>query len=773
MNNADINVLLLEDDQQLLQALAEVLEDAGYRVQAIGDSGRAVELSLDQDFDIVITDIRMAGMDGLDALARVREVQPEVRSLVVTGFSSEVDTIRALRLGVGEYLSKPFRMEQFRDAVERLVAQVRQQRVSYRHEVSLRKLMIWALEHYAQQIATPWHVAAGRTARQLALRMQLGEGGGEAVQLACLCTVLQANDLPDFIGDTLPRRILAILQAEQGLENSIIDAARRLAQDMPLDDTIPPAIRQAAERINTNQEEIPAAPAQQRRTTLSLAIALERAEQIEQAIKAYQALVVPPPSREAVIAAQSLAWLAHRLGKAKQVRDYALQAVNISRHLGPLSVASAACDAGILLASVDAPEAAEILDEAELLCGRLNFPGRQAQVQLALAWLRAKPIPQAALALLLQSGQDELMQSAWWLAPVLLEGYAAKELTDPEARSLLQRSLARMLTEKPATMHQLVRSGRLSPDARMALVSFEPSADTLELLSADSDAGVRNEATRKRTTGVAAKQPPVLRIFSLGVQEIFYGEDRLPDDVFKKNQKARHMLTYLAMDRGRPVSEELLGEYFWPDEGSRGRKNIYSIRSIWRKALQPPGFSEEIEYVVRTPGGLMMNPELVWWHDVEELRRSLRNWEVLEKSQRQAEAVAPLRRAAQLYRGPFLESCYLDWSISIREQLEFQMIQALLRLAGLVLEQHLALSGGHRTESLLCSEAQEVCQRVLELDPCSQEAYRLAMLAFLESGRPQDAIRLYERCVKVLNREMKAEPSIPVLELYTRARLSL
>ena len=108
----DVDILVLEDDVELLHTLSEVLTDLGHRVEATTDSQRALELSLEKDFQVVVTDIRMAGMDGLQALERVQELLPEVRSLVITGFSSEVDTLRALRLGVSEYLLKPFTIEQ-------------------------------------------------------------------------------------------------------------------------------------------------------------------------------------------------------------------------------------------------------------------------------------------------------------------------------------------------------------------------------------------------------------------------------------------------------------------------------------------------------------------------------------------------------------------------------------------------------------------------------------------------------------------------------------
>ena len=61
----------------------------------------------------------------------------------------------------------------------------------------------------------------------------------------------------------------------------------------------------------------------------------------------------------------------------------------------------------------------------------------------------------------------------------------------------------------------------------------------------------------------------------------------------------------------------------------------------------------------------------------------------------------------------------------------------------------------------------------MELDPSALEGYQAALEAYIALGRPQEAVRLFETCNKVLTREYGLEPSIKMLELYHRARLSL
>ena len=145
-----IKILVLEDDPVMRESLNEALEDEGYSVVAVGGALEAVEAARRQAFDLVVTDIRMEGMDGLEALERVKLQQPEVRSLVVTGYASEEDTLRAFRLSAAGYLKKPFRLEDFLDMVASLISQRKAEQQQDKHEAQLRQTSKRALEALAR-----------------------------------------------------------------------------------------------------------------------------------------------------------------------------------------------------------------------------------------------------------------------------------------------------------------------------------------------------------------------------------------------------------------------------------------------------------------------------------------------------------------------------------------------------------------------------------------------------------------------------------------------
>lgn len=71
-------ILLVEDDADLRETMLDVLTDQGYQVMAVASGQQAVQEASHRNFDLVITDIRMEGMDGLEALERTRKIQPSV-----------------------------------------------------------------------------------------------------------------------------------------------------------------------------------------------------------------------------------------------------------------------------------------------------------------------------------------------------------------------------------------------------------------------------------------------------------------------------------------------------------------------------------------------------------------------------------------------------------------------------------------------------------------------------------------------------------------------
>ncbi len=110
-------ILLVDDEPDILDVCQRILEADGYRVEPVQSGDAALERLTRQSFDVLVTDIKMPGMDGLELIRAVKEMAPYIPVVIMTGFSTMDTTIKALKLGVEEYVTKPFAPEELKIAV--------------------------------------------------------------------------------------------------------------------------------------------------------------------------------------------------------------------------------------------------------------------------------------------------------------------------------------------------------------------------------------------------------------------------------------------------------------------------------------------------------------------------------------------------------------------------------------------------------------------------------------------------------------------------------
>jgi DNA-binding NtrC family response regulator len=107
-------ILVVDDDSAALASLGEAMEREGYRVTLAGSGEEATTLARRQEFDVVITDLRMRDVDGLQVLRTFKSMRPETVLIVMTGFASMDTVVDAISAGAYDYISKPFRLDQMR-----------------------------------------------------------------------------------------------------------------------------------------------------------------------------------------------------------------------------------------------------------------------------------------------------------------------------------------------------------------------------------------------------------------------------------------------------------------------------------------------------------------------------------------------------------------------------------------------------------------------------------------------------------------------------------
>jgi excisionase family DNA binding protein len=103
-------VLVADDEASVREVLARTLALADYDVETVADGSAAIERLRLAEFDLLVTDLKMPGVDGLGVIREARRLRPSLPVVIVTGFSSEASAIEAIDLGVSGYLTKPFRI---------------------------------------------------------------------------------------------------------------------------------------------------------------------------------------------------------------------------------------------------------------------------------------------------------------------------------------------------------------------------------------------------------------------------------------------------------------------------------------------------------------------------------------------------------------------------------------------------------------------------------------------------------------------------------------
>jgi DNA-binding NtrC family response regulator len=116
-------VLVIDDEKIVCDRLSVELERAGLEVEALTESGQALERMSSQRFDLVITDIKMRGPNGIEVMNFVKENYPSTRVIVITGFATVETAREVLKGGAVDFIPKPFKISQLRELVLRLVAE--------------------------------------------------------------------------------------------------------------------------------------------------------------------------------------------------------------------------------------------------------------------------------------------------------------------------------------------------------------------------------------------------------------------------------------------------------------------------------------------------------------------------------------------------------------------------------------------------------------------------------------------------------------------------
>ena len=121
-------LLIVDDERVALKNLEHVMKKEGYGVTATQSGQNALKLLEEQQFDVVLTDLRMEKVDGLQVLKKCRELHPDSEVIMITGFATLDSAVEAMKQGAFYYIAKPFRLDEVRKVVAEALEKVRLRR---------------------------------------------------------------------------------------------------------------------------------------------------------------------------------------------------------------------------------------------------------------------------------------------------------------------------------------------------------------------------------------------------------------------------------------------------------------------------------------------------------------------------------------------------------------------------------------------------------------------------------------------------------------------
>jgi len=113
----EAKVLLVDDEQDFLETLSNRLEMRGLKVSAVTSGEQAVSEAKTQDYDAIVVDLSMPGIDGLETLKRIKADNPNAEIIMLTGHGSIQSGVEAMKLGAGDFLQKPVELSQLLDKI--------------------------------------------------------------------------------------------------------------------------------------------------------------------------------------------------------------------------------------------------------------------------------------------------------------------------------------------------------------------------------------------------------------------------------------------------------------------------------------------------------------------------------------------------------------------------------------------------------------------------------------------------------------------------------
>ncbi|NWG18574.1 MAG: response regulator transcription factor [Chloroflexi bacterium] len=153
-NNETAHILVVDDEGAIRYSVSKTLQRVGYEVDEAATGEEALEMMAKREYDVVLTDIRMPGLTGVELLKRIKDISPDAIVILMTGYASLGTAVESLRLGAHDYLIKPSSSQDIRQSVSRGIERSRNLK-RRRALLDAIRSNVFELTHAPEEPATP------------------------------------------------------------------------------------------------------------------------------------------------------------------------------------------------------------------------------------------------------------------------------------------------------------------------------------------------------------------------------------------------------------------------------------------------------------------------------------------------------------------------------------------------------------------------------------------------------------------------------------------
>ena len=119
------SILIVDDDEKIREFLSDILKEEGYEITTAEDGEKAIDLLKNRNFQLVLTDLKMPKVNGLEVIREYQSLYPHGAGIVITGYGSIESAVEAMKVGAYDYVTKPFKIDEIKIVIKRAIKQQR------------------------------------------------------------------------------------------------------------------------------------------------------------------------------------------------------------------------------------------------------------------------------------------------------------------------------------------------------------------------------------------------------------------------------------------------------------------------------------------------------------------------------------------------------------------------------------------------------------------------------------------------------------------------